>query len=179
MKTDWLVPVGIALMLLSLVMQLISTESLDAKMISPKVINSVPGVFQFEITVMNSGTMAWSKDENFSLGIYGLDENGKRVQVIRLEDGTDRVHLPQDLAPGEGWNVELTLHIPPEASGRPIYLQMVQDGDHWFGESLIATQRSQQNEEGKDRGAPRHYAMALRTRFTEENMDLNAKNRLV
>lgn len=80
------------------------------------------------VTMQNLGSVAWSgRGPNpVSLGSQAPQDNQRW--------GTNRVPLPDDVAPGDTVTFTFPVQVPAEPGRYPFRWQMVQDGVTWFGD---------------------------------------------
>ena len=90
--------------------------------------NISPGQsFSSTITFKNTGTSTWTSGANYALGTQAPQDN-----TIWL--GSNRIALPNDVAPGEEVTFNVDLTAPTTEGMYVIQWRMVQDGVEWFGE---------------------------------------------
>lgn len=88
-------------------------------------------LLKIDVTAVNTGNFIWSHDgpNPVHLSYQILDHNKQLV----LSDGL-RTTLPYDLRPGQRVTVPMSLKAPDEVGDYIVQLDMVQEGEAWFGE---------------------------------------------
>jgi len=118
---------GITLLLTILNLQVYSQN--QSEYISqdlPETIN--PGEeFTFTIVFKNTGNTVWEYENFYNLGSQFPQDN--------YNWGTNRINLPNDVAPNEEVTITSTLTAPEEEGVYGFQWKMVQDGVEWFGEA--------------------------------------------
>ncbi len=101
----------------------------NAEFISQSVSGTITpgGSFTYNVTFKNTGSTTWT-----SGGLYNLGAQAPHDNTLWL--GTNRIGLPQDVAPGEEVTFSATLTAPSTEGVYVIQWRMVQDGVEWFGE---------------------------------------------
>ncbi len=88
---------------------------------------SVGQTFDISVVFKNTGNKTWTSGSYYRLGTQAPQDN-----TVWL--GTNRVALPNDVAPGEQVTFVVSLTAPDKEGIFVIQFQMVQDGVEWFGE---------------------------------------------
>ena len=90
--------------------------------------NIAPGQsFSSTVVFKNTGNTTWSSGNNYFLGTQAPQDNTTWI-------GTNRVDLPNDVAPGEQVTFNLTLTAPITEGMYVIQWRMLQNGVEWFGD---------------------------------------------
>ncbi len=90
--------------------------------------NIAPGQsFTATVTFKNTGNTTWSSADNYALGTQAPQDNTTWL-------GTNRITLPNDVAPGEEVTFSLNMTAPTNEGMYVIQWRMVQDGVEWFGD---------------------------------------------
>ena len=82
--------------------------------------------YPVSITLLNTGTVTWSREHLYRLGSQSPKDN--------TNWGTARVFLPHNVPPGESVVFNFSVVAPKETSPVPFRWRMVEDGVAWFGE---------------------------------------------
>ncbi len=101
----------------------------NSEFISQNVPGSIsPGEhFSITVTFKNTGTTTWTSSNYYRLGTQNPQDN-------TIWMGTNRVALPNDVAPGQMVTFNINLTAPSEYGIYALQWRMVQDGVEWFGQ---------------------------------------------
>ena len=116
------------LLSLILVANVLIGQTNNAQFISQTVpTNILPGAqFNISITLENTGGTTWSESTLYRLGSQSPTDN--------TDWGTNRITLPNDVAPTEQVTITATLTAPTNQGLYNFQWRMLQDGVAWFGE---------------------------------------------
>jgi len=100
----------------------------EAEFIKQDVPTFVPGeIMPVSITMKNTGTSSWTKDEGFKLRALGIQIlNPWGVYNVELSDD-------ETIEPGEEKTFVFDINVPGEKGVYSFQWQMVQEGKDWFG----------------------------------------------
>jgi hypothetical protein len=120
----------------------VAASEIDRARIVPgcRYLEAVPGSSPtLTVRLTNIGTATWNPGSGpgaVLLGAHLADPDG-RV----LDRGLARVLLPDPVGPGQGTVVTLTFRAPSEAGVFLLELDLVREGEHWFGDDGSPTAR--------------------------------------
>lgn len=103
------------------------------KYYSAKVLDSSSSLFMFggksnyKVTLKNTGTISWDKDENIYLSYHILDSKGEILEL----DGI-RTSLGQTVYPGEKVIIDATIDTFDFIGNYKIQWDLVKEGEFWF-----------------------------------------------
>ena len=100
----------------------------NAHFVSQTVPSSVNAGESFDVSIVmeNTGTTTWSSDDLYRLGSQAPGDN--------FNWGTNRIEIPNDVAPNEQVTITATLTAPTNHNPVDFQWKMVQDGAEWFGD---------------------------------------------
>jgi hypothetical protein len=90
------------------------------------------GLYEGRVVVVNTGSQEWTQGEHyFAVGVFERDITLSRVEKVQYTNGTNRLIIHADVAPGDRWESDFSIKLP--ASKPVLHFQIVKEGVTWFG----------------------------------------------